>query len=54
MDEKVQKLITAERKNARDLKVLMDLRAKMHQHKTPDQKMIGLIDIEIAKLKEQK
>lgn len=47
MNADLQKLIAAERKNARELKELRDLRAKAMTYKTPDQKVIAMIDAEI-------
>jgi len=54
MKDELAKLISAERKNHRELKELRDLRAKIHQNKQPDQKVIAMIDAEILKYTEQK
>lgn len=50
MKEELAKLVATERKNARDLKELRDLRAKMAKHVKPDVKILAAIDDEITKL----
>lgn len=47
MHEELAKLVAAERKHARELKELRDLRAKLQQQKQPDVKMLALIDNEM-------
>lgn len=47
MNETLQKLVAAERKNARELKELRDLRTKTLQAKAPDQKVLAMIEAEI-------
>lgn len=48
MNDQLKAMIAAERKNARELKELRDLRKKETQKKSPDQKLLAMIDAEIA------
>ena len=48
MQEQLKAMIAAERKNARELKELRDLKAKIMKQKAPDQNMLKMIDNEIA------
>lgn len=48
MNEQLKALIAAERKHKRELKELRDMRAKHMKHKNPDQKVLAMIDAEIA------
>lgn len=48
MREEIKKMIAAERKHARELKELRDLRLKTSQQKNPDPKVLKMIDDEIT------
>lgn len=50
MREELKKMVTAERKHARELAELRALRKKVGQQKEPDQKVLKMIDEEIAAL----
>lgn len=47
MREELVKLVAAERKHARELKELRDLKKKMSQQKNPDVKIQKMVDDEI-------
>lgn len=53
MHKDLQLLISAERKHKRELQELRELRTKIMTHKTPDQKLLGLIDADLKKYTEQ-
>lgn len=48
MNDQIKAMIANERKNARELKELRDLRKKEGQKKSPDPKILAMIDAEIA------
>lgn len=47
MNDQLKAMIANERKNARELKELRDLRKKEGQKKQPDPKLLAMIDAEI-------
>lgn len=54
MKAELERLIAAERKNKRALIELRAFRQKVMEHKNPDQKVLKLIDDEIATLTGEK
>lgn len=50
MKEELKKLVKAERKNKRELAELRAVRQKVSQQVSPDQKVLKMIDEEIAAL----
>lgn len=48
MNEQLKAMVAAERKNKRELKELRDMRKKVSLQKNPDQKVLKMIDDEIA------
>lgn len=52
MKSELEKLVKAERKHKRELAELRALRQKHLAHKSPDQKVLAMIDDEVKKLLE--
>lgn len=53
MDAKVEELLMKERKRQRNLLELYKARERLQQVKSPDQKLISLVEKDIAELEKQ-